>query len=144
MMGTKQVSSDIASSGAEGTVKIADVKSSVNIKNLVGNPSSIRKTDCHCGSSSSLSCSSTCKNTVSFPTASTNTSSSFSFPAAAAKKIPHCVSLKKSSLARRGYKSFEDWNSDPNHLYIGRCMTHHIPGAFGSKWGNPFKFNKNK
>ena len=46
------------------------------------------------------------------------------------------MSLKKLSLARRGYKSFEDWNSDPNHVYIGRNK--------GSKWGNPFKVtNKN-
>ena len=52
------------------------------------------------------------------------------------------MSLKKSSLNRRGYKSFEDWNSDPNHVYIGRNMSHHVPGALGSKWGNPFKVNK--
>ena len=53
------------------------------------------------------------------------------------------MSLKKYSLSKRGYKSFKDWNSDPNHLYIGRDMTHHIAGALGSKWGNPFKANKN-
>ena len=49
------------------------------------------------------------------------------------------MSLKKSSLTRRGYKSFEDWNADPNHIYIGRDMSHHVAGALGSKWGNPFK-----
>ena len=52
------------------------------------------------------------------------------------------MSLKKSSLARLGYESFEDWNSNPNHLYIGRDMSHHVPGALGSKWGNPFKAKK--
>ena len=55
---------------------------------------------------------------------------------------PHCVSLKKASLTKRGYKSFEDWNSNPNHIYIGRDMSHHVMGALGSKWGNPFKPNK--
>ena len=52
------------------------------------------------------------------------------------------MSLRKSSLARSGYKSFEDWNSDPNHVYIGRDMTHHIAGALGSKWGNPHRADK--
>ena len=73
-------------------------------------------------------------------------SSLSSFSVAAIKKIPHTVSLKKWALARRGYKSFKDWNSDPSHLYIGRNMTHHIAGAVGSKWGNPYiadKTNKN-
>ena len=55
------------------------------------------------------------------------------------KTTPHCVSLKKFSLKRRGYISFEDWNSDPSHVYIGRDMSHHVTGALGSKWGNPFK-----
>ena len=57
------------------------------------------------------------------------------------------MSLKKSSLSSLGYKSFEDWISDPDHVYIGRDMSHHIAGALGSKWGNPFKIkkrNKNK
>ena len=76
---------------------------------------------------------------------STSTSSSLSSsPAAATRKIPHCVSLKKASLTARGYKSFEDWNSNPNHLYIGRNMSHHVAGALGSKWGNPFKVNKSE
>ena len=52
------------------------------------------------------------------------------------------MSLKKSSLASRGYKSFEEWNSDPNHVYIGRDMTHFVKGALGSEWGNPFKAKK--
>ena len=80
------------------------------------------------------------KNTLSNST--TTTSSFLSFSVTAIKKSPHCVSLKKKSLKRRGYKSFEDWNSDPNHVYIGRDMTHHIAGALGSKWGNPFRAKK--
>ena len=52
------------------------------------------------------------------------------------------MSLKKAALIRRGYKSFEDWNSDPNHVYIGRNMSCHVTGALGSKWGNPFKVKK--
>ena len=52
------------------------------------------------------------------------------------------MSLKKSTLTGRGYKSFEDWNSDPNHIYIGRDMSRHVAGALGSKWGNPFKAKK--
>ena len=82
-------------------------------------------------------------NTSSFTFPPTTTPSSFSSSSATAtKKAPHCVSLKKSSRTKRGYKSFEDWNSDPNHLYIGRNMSHHVGGALGSKWGNPFKVKK--
>ena len=84
-------------------------------------------------------CSGTFKNKqISNPTFSSSSSSQ----AAASGKTPHCVSLKKASLSRRGYKSFEDWNSDPNHLYIGRNMSNHVAGAVGSKWGNPFKVKK--
>ena len=50
---------------------------------------------------------------------------------------PHCVSLKKKSLALRGYNSFMDWNLDPNHIYIGRSNVW-VQGAVGSKWQNPF------
>ena len=71
-----------------------------------------------------------------------NSSSLSSSSDAAIKKTPHCVSLKKSALRRRGYKSFKDWNSDPNHIYIGRNMSHHVAGAKGSKWGNPYKLKK--
>ena len=81
---------------------------------------------------------------INLPISNTTPTSLSSFSVTAFRKEPHCVSLKKSSLTRRGYKSFEDWNSDPNHVYIGRDMTHHISGALGSKWGNPFKFDKKK
>ena len=69
-------------------------------------------------------------------------SSFSSSSAAAAKKIPHCVSLKKAPLTRRGYESFQDWDLDPNHLYIGRDMSHHVAGALDLGWGNPFKAKK--
>ena len=76
-------------------------------------------------------------------TSTASAPSSFSSCSTAAiKKVPHCVSLKKSSLRSRGYKSFKDWNSDPNHEYIGRNMSRHVAGARGSKWGNPFKPKK--
>ena len=72
-----------------------------------------------------------------------NATPSFSsYSATAIKKSPHCVTLKASSLSKRGYKSFEEWNSDPNHVYIGRDMSHRVAGAQGSKWGNPFYFDK--
>ena len=78
------------------------------------------------------------------PHASANIPPPFSSFPAALRKTPHCVSLKRSSLIRRGYKSFEEWISNPNHVYIGRDMSHHVAGALGSKWGNPFKTNKAK
>ena len=96
-----------------------------------------------CNNATSFPSFTTCSNTQVKPPCSTTSSSSlFSSSVTAIRKPPHCVSLKKSSLARRGYKSFEDWNSDPNHVYIGRNMTHHIAGALGSKWGNPHRINK--
>ena len=58
------------------------------------------------------------------------------------KTPPHCVSVKKASLVPRGYKSFEEWNADPDHVYIGRNMNHYVPGAVGSKWQNPYKSQK--
>ena len=76
-------------------------------------------------------------------TSTASTPYSFSsFSATAIQKIPHCVSLKRWSLRSRGYKSFKDWNSDPNHVYIGRNMSRHVAGAVGSKWENPFKPKK--
>ena len=52
------------------------------------------------------------------------------------------MSLKKPFLTRRGYKSFEDWNSDPDHVYIGPDMSHHVEGAVDLGWGNPYKPKK--
>ena len=70
-------------------------------------------------------------------------SSLSSFSASDFVQTPHCVNLREFSLTSlQGYKSIEVWNSNPNHLYIGRDMTRHIGGALGSKWGNPYKADK--
>ena len=50
-------------------------------------------------------------------------------------KSPTCVSVKKVALSPRGV-------SQPNHLYIGRNMTHYIQGAVGLKWRNTFTVKK--
>ena len=53
------------------------------------------------------------------------------------------INVKKAELKKLGYGSLVDWlNSSPNHIYIGRNMTHYVPGAVGSKWANPFKVDK--
>ena len=48
------------------------------------------------------------------------------------------VNVKKVHLNKLGYDDFQEWKKDPNNVYIGRNMSHYIPGATGSKWGNPF------
>lgn len=52
------------------------------------------------------------------------------------------ISVKKQSLNRKGYKDLQHWLTDPNNIYIGRNMTHYVPGAVGSKWQNPFPAKK--
>ena len=52
------------------------------------------------------------------------------------------VNVHKQDLIKNGFKSFEEWASDPSSLYIGRDMSNHIKGATGSKWGNPFSVQK--
>lgn len=52
------------------------------------------------------------------------------------------VNVKKPFLIKAGYKDFQDWSKDPNHVYIGRDMSFYVAGAKGSKWGNPFKVKK--
>ena len=80
---------------------------------------------------------------IHYSSSSSPLASSFSSPSTTdIDKIPHCVSLQGPSLSKRGYNSFEDWNSNPNHIYIGRNMSHRVPGALGSKWGNPFTFRR--
>ena len=46
------------------------------------------------------------------------------------------------SLRERGYRSFKEWDANPDHVYIGRDMSHAFPGAVGSKWGNPFPLSE--
>ena len=52
------------------------------------------------------------------------------------------VNVKKAELNKRGIKTFEDWKSKPNTVYIGRNMSLYIKEAIGSKWGNPFNVKK--
>src|SRR5436190_21235537 len=52
------------------------------------------------------------------------------------------ISVRKANLVKLGYKDFEDWIKDPNHVYIGRDMSFWIKGAKGSKWRNPFNSKK--
>lgn len=49
------------------------------------------------------------------------------------------INIRKKNLNQKGFKDLEHWLMNPNHVYIGRDMTHYVPGAVGSKWGNPFK-----
>lgn len=48
------------------------------------------------------------------------------------------VNIKKQELQKRGYTDFAHWARHPDHLYIGRDQTRHVPGTIGSKWANPF------
>ena len=50
------------------------------------------------------------------------------------------INCKKAELNKRGIRDFSEWIKGPV-LYIGRDMTHYIPDAKGSKWGNPFRVN---
>lgn len=47
------------------------------------------------------------------------------------------VCVKKKQLQLNGYIDFNDWNSNPNNLYIGRRVNY-VNGTFTSKWHNPF------
>ena len=60
------------------------------------------------------------------------------------KKPPYCVSVQPEALRQRGFESFNQWNNNPNHLYIGRNATHKIGcgSAFRSKWANEFPVKK--
>ena len=52
------------------------------------------------------------------------------------------ISVKKKNLNQAGYKNFEDWAKNKDHLYIGRNMNFYIKGAHESKWKNPFPIKK--
>ena len=52
------------------------------------------------------------------------------------------VNIKKKELNKRNIKDFEEWNSKPNTLYIGRNMTFYVKGTKKSKWFNPFSVKK--
>eukprot|EP00287_Rhodomonas_sp_CCMP768_P028793 CAMPEP_0202839628 /NCGR_PEP_ID=MMETSP1389-20130828/53247_1 /ASSEMBLY_ACC=CAM_ASM_000865 /TAXON_ID=302021 /ORGANISM="Rhodomonas sp., Strain CCMP768" /LENGTH=267 /DNA_ID=CAMNT_0049516125 /DNA_START=11 /DNA_END=813 /DNA_ORIENTATION=+ len=46
--------------------------------------------------------------------------------------------IRKAALNQRGYRDLLHWREDPSNVYIGRDMSHYVPGANGSKWANPF------
>eukprot|EP01061_Rhynchopus_euleeides_P001841 TRINITY_DN1135_c0_g1_i4.p1 TRINITY_DN1135_c0_g1~~TRINITY_DN1135_c0_g1_i4.p1 ORF type:complete len:149 (+),score=43.60 TRINITY_DN1135_c0_g1_i4:156-602(+) len=52
------------------------------------------------------------------------------------------VNVRKNMLVKSGYRDLAHWVEDPSHVYIGRDMTRYVPGAVGSKWGNPFPAKK--
>lgn len=47
------------------------------------------------------------------------------------------VSIKKRDLLKKGYKNFQEWKSDPKHLYIGDNLNFYIKGATKSIWAIP-------
>lgn len=52
------------------------------------------------------------------------------------------VNVKKKYLLERGIMDFEEWNSLPNTVYIGRNMSFYVKGTNKSKWANPFSVKK--
>ena len=52
------------------------------------------------------------------------------------------VNIKKENLKKLGYTDLQHWLEDPEHVYIGRDMTHYVKAATGSKWQNPFTISK--
>lgn len=52
------------------------------------------------------------------------------------------ISVKKANLIKLGYKDFEDWIKDPNHVYIGRDMSFYVKGTYKSRWHNPYNVKK--
>ena len=51
---------------------------------------------------------------------------------------PIVISIRAKNLRQLGFKNLLHWLEKSNHIYIGRNMTHYVPGAVGSKWKNPF------
>ena len=52
------------------------------------------------------------------------------------------VNVKKEHLQKNGYKDFQDWAKNPNHIYIGCGMSIYVTGTTLSKWQNPFHVKK--
>ena len=48
------------------------------------------------------------------------------------------INVKKEELNKNGYNDIEQWQQDPNHLYIGRAMNYPKLKIKQSKWANPF------
>lgn len=54
------------------------------------------------------------------------------------EQLPRVVNVRVANLRARGITSFMAWARDPRHVYIGRNMSFHVPGAKASKWANPY------
>ncbi len=54
------------------------------------------------------------------------------------------VNVRKAELNKKGFKDFEEWSKNPNHIYIGRNMSFYVKGTNASKWQNPFSTKKTK
>ena len=52
------------------------------------------------------------------------------------------VNIKKTELLKNGFSSFEEWNSEPGNIYIGRNMTFYVKGTSKSIWANPYSVKK--
>jgi hypothetical protein len=53
---------------------------------------------------------------------------------------PVVVNSRIRELKKLGYNSLKEFlDANENHMYVGRNMTHYVPGAEHSKWHNPFK-----
>jgi hypothetical protein len=50
------------------------------------------------------------------------------------------INCRARELRASGYKDLQDFldKGKGKHLYVGRDMTRYVPGAFGSKWKNPY------
>jgi hypothetical protein len=53
-------------------------------------------------------------------------------------KIKGIVNVRKAELNKLGYDDFKQWIANKDNVYIGRNMSHYVPGAAGSIWGNPY------
>lgn len=51
------------------------------------------------------------------------------------------ICCRRDSLRKLGYKDFENWIIDDNHIYIGRRNVY-VKGTYQSKWHNPFSVKK--
>ena len=49
------------------------------------------------------------------------------------------VNVNHYNLRLNGFNNFEDWNTKPNTVYIGRTVIVRQKKILGSKWKNPFK-----
>jgi len=54
------------------------------------------------------------------------------------------INVRKHELNKYGYKDLIDWLSNKDHIYIGRDITHYVPGSIGSVWQNPYVVRKSE